>query len=81
MTATRPSRTIPAQGPHRPRKANVVRRRRTSQRNTPKSTALQPPCRNMRGTRKVGSTVNMIIATRQPHQFGRAAPNENDKSP
>lgn len=35
----------------------------------------------MRSTREVGSTVNMIIATRLPHQFGRAAPNENDKSP
>jgi hypothetical protein len=35
----------------------------------------------MRGTSEVGSTVNMIIAIRQPHQFGRAAPNENDKSP
>jgi len=81
MTATHPSRTIPAQDPHRRRKANFVPRRQTSQRKTPKSIALQRPCRSMRGNGEVGSTVNMIIATRKPHQFGRAAFNENHKSP
>jgi hypothetical protein len=35
----------------------------------------------MRGIGEVRSALNMIITTPQPHQFGRAAPNENDKSP
>ena len=81
MTATHSSHTIPAQGPHRRRKANFVRRCRTSQPNTPKSTALQRPCRSMRGTGEVGSAVNVIIAIPQPHQVGRPAPKENHKSP
>ena len=80
MTATRPSRTISAQGPHRPRKSDFVRPHQTSQPNIPKSIARQPPGSSLRATGEGPSALNMIITTPQPHQFGRAVPNENDKS-
>jgi hypothetical protein len=85
MTMPRPSlRTIVAARPHRHRMAGFVRLRPptpTTQLAMPKSPTLQQPQRSMRGTGEVGSTVNMIIAIRQPHQFGRPAPKENHKSP
>jgi len=35
----------------------------------------------MRGTGEVPSALSIIIATRQPHRFGRVALTENNKSP
>jgi hypothetical protein len=53
----------------------------TSQLTTPKSLALQPPCRSMSGTGEAQSPVNMIIAIRHPRQCGRSGPSINAKSP
>jgi hypothetical protein len=85
MTGPRPSPCVMLAGrPHRRRMAGFVRLRpptQTSQLTTSRSPRLQRPHGSVRGTGEARVPADIVIAIRQPHQFGRSASSTNVKSP